>query len=90
MSLIIHVLCENKYRNKSRWELLQLSKHKNAIKGAIGYTPWIECNVDASRNSQLYQIYLCVDTSGLDLIKCPVFPKGNMVQRLSFLPFKKW
>ena len=63
---------------------------KNAIKGVIGYTPWIECNVDASINSQLYQIYLCVDTSGLDLIKCPVFPKGNMVQRLSFLPFKKW
>ena len=24
---------------------------KNAIKGAIGYTPWIECNVDAPGNS---------------------------------------
>ena len=88
MSLIIHALCENKYRNKSRWELLQLSKHKkNAIKGAIGYTPWIECNVDASRNSQLYQIYLCVDTSGLDLIECPVFPKGKCGSEIEFPSF---
>ena len=88
MSLIIHALCENKYRNKSIWELLQLSKHKkNAIKGAIGYTPWIECNVDASRNSQLYQVYLCVDTSGLDLIECPVFPKGKCGSEIEFPSF---
>ena len=55
-----------------------LQNIKNAIKGAIGYTPWIECNVDASGNSQLYQIYLCVDTSGSSLIECPVFPQGKM------------
>ena len=60
---------------------------KNAIKGAIDYTPWIECNVDASRNNQLYQIYLYVDTSGLDLIKCPMFLKGKCGSEIEFPSF---
>ena len=60
---------------------------KNAIKGAIGYTPWIECNVDASGNSQLYQIYLCVDNSDSDLIECPVFPKGKCGSEIEFPSF---
>ena len=60
---------------------------KNAIKGAIDYTPWIVCNVDASRNNQLYQIYLCVDTSGLDLIECPVFLKGKCGSEIEFPSF---
>ena len=64
----------------------RLQNIKNAIKGAIGYTPWIECNVDASGNSQLYQIYLCVDTSGSSLIECPVFPQGKMWFR-DWVPF---
>lgn len=54
-----------------------LSSIKGAIQNAIGYTPYIECNVDSSKNSQLYQVYLCVDTSGSDFIDCPVFPKGK-------------
>ncbi|XP_076935694.1 ribonuclease 1-like [Bidens hawaiensis] len=45
---------------------------RDAIKGARGYTPWIECNRDVSGNSQLYQIYLCVDSSGSRFIECPV------------------
>ena len=60
---------------------------KNAIKGAIDHTPWIECNVDASRNNQLYQIYLCVDTSGLDLIECPMFLKGKCGSEIEFPSF---
>ena len=60
---------------------------KNAIKGAIDYTPWIECNVDASRNNQFYQIYLCVDTSGLDLIECPMFLKGKCGSEIEFPSF---
>ena len=64
-----------------------LQNIKNAIKGAIGYTPWIECNVDASGNSQLYQIYLCVDTSGSSLIECPVFPKGKCGSEIEFPSF---
>ncbi|KAL0002729.1 hypothetical protein SO802_016510 [Lithocarpus litseifolius] len=64
-----------------------LQNIKNAIKGAIGYTPWIECNVDASGNSQLYQIYLCVDTSGSSLIECPVFPNGKCDSEIEFPSF---
>ena len=64
-----------------------LQNIKKAIKGAIGYTPWIECNVDASGNSQLYQIYLCVDTSGSSLIECPVFPKGKCGSEIEFPSF---
>ncbi|GKU99506.1 hypothetical protein SLEP1_g12349 [Rubroshorea leprosula] len=53
------------------------SSIKDAINKAVGYTPWIECNTDESGNSQLYQVYLCVDTSGSNLIDCPVFPSGG-------------
>ena len=60
---------------------------KNAIKGAIGYTPWIECNVDASRNSQLYQVYLCVDTSRSDLIEFSIFSKGKCGSEIEFPSF---
>ncbi|RRT54353.1 hypothetical protein B296_00009188 [Ensete ventricosum] len=48
-----------------------------AIREAIGYTPGIQCNVDESGNRQLYQVYLCVDTSGKELIECPVFPRSK-------------
>ncbi|KAJ9129604.1 hypothetical protein P3X46_033770, partial [Hevea brasiliensis] len=54
-----------------------LSSIKSAIQAAIGYTPWIECNFDESGNSQLYQIYLCVDASGSNVNECPVFPSGK-------------
>ncbi|KAL3731684.1 hypothetical protein ACJRO7_028548 [Eucalyptus globulus] len=64
-----------------------LESIKDAITEAVGYTPWIECNKDSSGNSQLYQIYLCVDTSGSDLIKCPVFPKGACSKEIEFPSF---
>ncbi|RWR84014.1 extracellular ribonuclease LE-like protein [Cinnamomum micranthum f. kanehirae] len=59
----------------------------SAIKDAIGYTPGIECNADEGGNTQLYQIYLCVDTSGSDLIECPVLPKGRCASRIEFPSF---
>ncbi|KAJ7953815.1 Ribonuclease [Quillaja saponaria] len=64
-----------------------LSSIKDSIKVAIGYTPWIECNVDGSGNSQLYQVYLCVDTSGSGLIECPVFPRGKCGSSIEFPVF---
>lgn len=64
-----------------------LSSIKSAIQEAVGFTPWIECNTDASGNSQLYQIYLCVDTSGKNLIECPVFPKGKCGSEIEFPSF---
>ncbi|GMI99894.1 RIBONUCLEASE 1, ribonuclease 1 [Hibiscus trionum] len=54
-----------------------LENIKDAIKKATGHTPWIECNQDSSGNSQLYQVYLCLDNAGSSLIECPVFPKGG-------------
>ncbi|XP_039069478.1 ribonuclease 1-like [Hibiscus syriacus] len=54
-----------------------LENIKDAIKEGTGHTPWIECNRDSSGNSQLYQVYLCLDNSGSILIECPVFPRGG-------------
>ncbi|KAJ8773788.1 hypothetical protein K2173_006438 [Erythroxylum novogranatense] len=68
----------------SRYSLTDI---KTAIKGKVGYTPWIECNSDKSGNSQLYQVYLCVDTSGSNLIECPVFPKGQCDSEIEFPTF---
>ncbi|KAK3042408.1 hypothetical protein RJ639_002454 [Escallonia herrerae] len=50
---------------------------KEAVTEGLGYAPYIECNVDASGNHQLYQIYLCVDTSASSFIECPVLPHGR-------------
>ncbi|OIW02132.1 hypothetical protein TanjilG_06727 [Lupinus angustifolius] len=68
-------------------ESYTLSAIKEAIKKGVGFTPYIECNVDKSRNSQLYQVYLCVDASGLNLIECPVFPRGQCGSSIEFPTF---
>lgn len=54
-----------------------LGEIKDAIKDATGYNPFIECNVDTSRNRQLYQVYMCVEKTATDFITCPVFPGGR-------------
>lgn len=55
-----------------------LESIKDAIKEATGYTPYIDCNVDASRKyHQLYQVYMCVEASGSEFINCPVLPHGR-------------
>ncbi|KAK1260719.1 Ribonuclease 1 [Acorus gramineus] len=64
-----------------------LKSIKEAIKEGTGYTPGIECNVDESRNSQLYQIYMCVDSSGTSLINCPLFPRNRCSSQIEFPSF---
>ncbi|WCJ21286.1 ribonuclease 1 [Euphorbia peplus] len=64
-----------------------LSSIKTAIQKGLGLNPWIECNTDSSGNSQLYQVYLCVDTSGSNLIECPVFPNGKCASQIQFPSF---
>ncbi|MFS7959195.1 putative ribonuclease T(2) [Helianthus anomalus] len=64
-----------------------LSSIKTAIQQASGYTPWVECNNDSSGNSQLYQIYLCVDSSASGFIECPVFPRGSCGSSIEFPSF---
>ncbi|KAG6481377.1 hypothetical protein ZIOFF_057977 [Zingiber officinale] len=58
-------------------ELYSLNSIRSAISDGIGYTPGIECNVDESGNSQLFQVYLCVDTSATNLTDCPVYPRSK-------------
>ncbi|GAA0167113.1 endoribonuclease [Lithospermum erythrorhizon] len=64
-----------------------LSSIKSAIEKGIGYVPWIEYNTDTSGNSQLYQVYICVDTSGSNLIECRVFPNGKCASIIKFPTF---
>ncbi|KAL3501422.1 hypothetical protein ACH5RR_035871 [Cinchona calisaya] len=65
----------------------RLDSIEAAIRGGIGYTPYIECNVDLSGNSQLYQVYLCVDASGSTIVECPVLPRSKCGSRIEFPPF---
>ena len=58
-----------------------------AIKEAVGFTPGIECNKDSAGHSQIYQIFLCVDTSGSEIIECPVLPKGRCASNVQFAKF---
>ncbi|GMN41861.1 hypothetical protein TIFTF001_011085 [Ficus carica] len=64
-----------------------LDKIRDAIKSGIGYTPGITCNVDASGNCQLHEIYLCVDTCGSRLIECSLFPDGKCNSEIEFPSF---
>ncbi|XP_058096467.1 ribonuclease 3-like [Magnolia sinica] len=58
-----------------------LNRISTAIREATGYTPGIECNVDEDGNRQLFQIYMCVDTSGSNFIQCPVLPRSRCSSR---------
>ncbi|XP_010527911.1 PREDICTED: ribonuclease 3-like [Tarenaya hassleriana] len=64
-----------------------LKEIKNAIEEGTGFSPGIECNKDPSRNSQLYQIYLCVDTSATTFIECPILPQGRCAPEIQFPKF---
>ncbi|KAJ4974299.1 hypothetical protein NE237_007473 [Protea cynaroides] len=70
--------------NGSFYSMVSINK---AITEAIGFSPGIECNVDVSGNHQLYQIYLCVDTSGSNIIECPVLPTSSCGSKVEFPPF---
>lgn len=68
-------------------QFYSLKNIQDAIESSTGFTPGIECNVDPSGNSQLYQIYLCVDTSASNLIQCPVLPRGKCGSSIQFPSF---
>lgn len=69
-------------------QFYSLRSIQRAIEEAIGYTPGVECNVDSSGNSQLYQIYLCVDSSaGSDLVVCPILPRSKCGSEIEFPSF---
>ncbi|XP_030543189.1 ribonuclease 3-like [Rhodamnia argentea] len=68
-------------------EFYSIESVKEAIKDSIGFEPGMECNVDSSGNSQIYQIYVCVDTSGAEIIECPVLPRGRCASKVQFPSF---
>ncbi|KAL5759516.1 hypothetical protein ACOSQ2_018354 [Xanthoceras sorbifolium] len=68
-------------------EFYKLKSIRDAIEEATGFTPGIECNVDSSHNSQLSEIYMCVDTSGTEFIKCPVLQRGRCASSVQFPKF---
>ncbi|KAJ4845422.1 Ribonuclease 3 [Turnera subulata] len=68
-------------------EFYDLDSIVEAIQEGTGFTPGIECNVDHSRDSQLYQIYMCVDTSASEFIECPLLPRGRCASRVQFPKF---
>lgn len=72
---------------KPNGQTYSLDSIKDAIKQAVGYEPFVECNVDSSGNRQLYQIYLCVDYSGSTVIECPVFPRSKCDDQIEFPSF---
>ncbi|KAF8408107.1 hypothetical protein HHK36_007249 [Tetracentron sinense] len=65
-----------------------LKSIEEAIEEATGHTPGIQCNVDRSGNSQLYQIYQCVDVSGSNIIECPVLPRRSCKSTIEFPSFR--
>ncbi|XP_044952005.1 ribonuclease 1-like [Hordeum vulgare subsp. vulgare] len=54
-----------------------LSAVKGAIQQGTGFEPFVECNRDESGNSQLYQLYFCVDARASGFVECPVQPGGR-------------
>lgn len=64
-----------------------LEDMKQAFEKGTGFEAWIECNHDDEGNSQILQVYMCVDTTGKKLIKCPVIPRGNCASRVQFPKF---
>lgn len=68
-------------------EFYSIENISEAIKEGTGFTPGIECNRDSARNSQLYQVYMCVDTSGSNFIECPLLPRSRCGEQIQFPKF---
>ncbi|OIT05646.1 PREDICTED: intracellular ribonuclease LX-like [Nicotiana attenuata] len=50
---------------------------KEAIEKGIGHTVGVECITDLFGNSQLFEVYVCVDKSGSKIIDCPIVPESK-------------
>lgn len=54
--------------NGSSYNLEAINK---VIKVGVGHVGLVECNTSAKGNYQLFQVYLCVNTNGTEVIECP-------------------
>ncbi|KAL1327745.1 hypothetical protein HN51_037750 [Arachis hypogaea] len=63
-----------------------VEKIRQVIKEATGFEAGIRCNTDASGNSQLNEIVLCVDKSAASrsFIECPILPDANCPDNVEF------
>ncbi|XP_016504184.1 intracellular ribonuclease LX-like isoform X2 [Nicotiana tabacum] len=50
---------------------------KEAIEKGIGHTVGVECNIDLFGNRQLFEVYVCVDKCGSEIIDCPIVPESK-------------
>uniref|UniRef100_A0ACD5YY59 Uncharacterized protein n=1 Tax=Avena sativa TaxID=4498 RepID=A0ACD5YY59_AVESA len=64
-----------------------LSSIKDAIKEGTGFTANIECNRGVAGETQLFQVYQCVDRAGENLIDCPLPMTGNCKDRVQLPAF---
>ncbi|KAL6983482.1 ribonuclease T2 [Sarracenia purpurea var. burkii] len=75
---------------KPNGQQYSLESIEDAIRsGGTEHSPWIQCNLDPTGNSQLYQIYQCIDASGSTIIDCPVPPSSHQscAHTIEFPPF---
>lgn len=71
-------------------KLYSLDSILEAVRAAIGYSPGVKCNADASGPRQLHQIYICVDTSGSRIIECPGLPNSGCTFAIKVGVSKQW
>ncbi|XP_006657993.1 ribonuclease 1 [Oryza brachyantha] len=64
-----------------------LSSIRDAIAGATGAVPNLECNRDASGETQLFQVYQCVDRSAKKLVDCQLPMQGKCRDRVKLPTF---
>ncbi|EEE68746.1 hypothetical protein OsJ_27436 [Oryza sativa Japonica Group] len=63
-----------------------LSQIKGAIQRGVGAEPFVECNRDESGNSQLYQLYFCVERRRRALRRLPRLPRRPPLRQSDRVP----
>ncbi|KAL3675728.1 hypothetical protein R1sor_025676 [Riccia sorocarpa] len=52
---------------------------QHTLRHSIGKTPGIQCN---KRQTQLFQVYICVDVYAENFIECPNYPDGRCLPKI--------
>ncbi|TKW36018.1 hypothetical protein SEVIR_2G412700v4 [Setaria viridis] len=61
----------------SATETYSVSSVSDAITQGTGFTANLDCNRDADGESQLYQVFMCVDREAKRLIDCPLHKRSK-------------
>ncbi|XAR65197.1 Ribonuclease T(2) [Bertholletia excelsa] len=69
-------------------QVYSIESIKEAIRCGTGHGPRIACNSDpSSGTSQLYQVYVCANTSGTGIVDCPERPSRRCASEILFPSF---